>query len=103
MRTGQLDDDDWGRLSSTMGLLLEKGQLYIDDASGLAPTEFTFACPRRVAVNMVAQHDRDRLFAADAKPSLSENRTWKLPDLPLFESLSKGATGSGYCLISAKP
>ena len=39
VRTGQLDDDDWGRLSSTMGLLLEKGQLYIDDASALTPTE----------------------------------------------------------------
>ena len=27
VRTGQLDDDDWGRLSSTMGMLLEKGKM----------------------------------------------------------------------------
>ena len=26
VRTGQLDDDDWARLSSTMGLLMEKGR-----------------------------------------------------------------------------
>lgn len=35
VRTGQLDDDDWARLSSTMGLLMEKGKMYIDDASVL--------------------------------------------------------------------
>ncbi|TMO91828.1 replicative DNA helicase, partial [Pseudoalteromonas sp. S3178] len=39
VRTGQLDDDDWARLSSTMGLLMEKGKMYIDDASGLTPTD----------------------------------------------------------------
>ena len=26
VRTGQPDDDDWARLSSTMGLLMEKGR-----------------------------------------------------------------------------
>ena len=36
VRTGQLDDDDWARLSSTMGLLMEKGKMYVDDASGLS-------------------------------------------------------------------
>jgi len=39
VRTGQLDDDDWARLSSTMGLLMEKGKMYVDDASGLTPTD----------------------------------------------------------------
>ncbi|WP_108652319.1 replicative DNA helicase [Dongshaea marina] len=39
IRTGQLDDEDWGRLSTTMGMMLDKGQLYIDDSSGLTPTE----------------------------------------------------------------
>lgn len=39
IRSGQLDDDDWARLSSTMGMLLQKQNIYIDDASGLTPTE----------------------------------------------------------------
>lgn len=39
IRTGQLDDEDWARISSAMGLLLEKRNMYIDDSSGLTPTE----------------------------------------------------------------
>ncbi|WP_139374803.1 DnaB-like helicase C-terminal domain-containing protein, partial [Salmonella enterica] len=39
IRTGQLDDEDWARISGTMGILLEKRNMYIDDSSGLTPTE----------------------------------------------------------------
>ncbi|MDU3076786.1 MAG: DnaB-like helicase C-terminal domain-containing protein, partial [Mixta calida] len=39
IRTGQLDDEDWARISGTMGILLEKKNIYIDDSSGLTPTE----------------------------------------------------------------
>lgn len=39
IRTGQLDDEDWARISSTMGILMEKRNMYIDDSSGLTPTE----------------------------------------------------------------
>lgn len=39
IRTGQLDDEDWARISGTMGILLEKRNIYIDDSSGLTPTE----------------------------------------------------------------
>ncbi|MGS9202904.1 DnaB-like helicase C-terminal domain-containing protein, partial [Salmonella enterica subsp. enterica serovar Infantis] len=38
-RTGQLDDEDWARISGTMCILLEKRNMYIDDSSGLTPTE----------------------------------------------------------------
>jgi replicative DNA helicase len=31
IRTGQLDDEDWARISGTMGILLEKRNIYIDD------------------------------------------------------------------------
>ena len=34
IRTGQLDDEDWARISGTMGILLEKRNIYIDDSSG---------------------------------------------------------------------
>lgn len=39
IRTGQLDDEDWGRISSTMGLLMDKKNMFIDDSSGLTPTD----------------------------------------------------------------
>ncbi|KYE78837.1 hypothetical protein AF384_24540, partial [Salmonella enterica subsp. enterica serovar Typhimurium] len=38
-RTGKLVDEDWARNSGTMGILLEKRKMYIDDSSGHTPTE----------------------------------------------------------------
>ena len=81
VRTGQLDDDDWGRLSSTMGLLLEKGQLYIDDASALTPTELRSRA-RRVA----REHGGLSMIMIDylqlmRVPSLSENRTLEIAEI----------------------
>ena len=81
VRTGQLDDDDWGRLSSTMGLLLEKGQLYIDDASGLTPTEL-----RSRARRIAREHGGLSMIMIDylqlmRVPSLSENRTLEIAEI----------------------
>ncbi|WP_175427260.1 DnaB-like helicase C-terminal domain-containing protein, partial [Escherichia coli] len=40
IRTGQgLDQSDWSKIGSTMGLFANKPNLYIDDSSGLTPTE----------------------------------------------------------------
>ena len=81
VRTGQLDDDDWGRLSSTMGMLLEKGKMYIDDASGLTPTELR-SRTRRIA----REHGGVSLVMIDylqlmRVPSLSENRTLEIAEI----------------------
>lgn len=81
VRTGQLDDDDWGRLSSTMGLLLEKGKMYIDDASGLTPTELR-SRTRRIA----REHGGVSLVMVDylqlmRVPALSENRTLEIAEI----------------------
>lgn len=38
VRTGKLDDDDWPRLTSAVGILAE-APLYIDDSPALTPTE----------------------------------------------------------------
>lgn len=81
IRTGQLDDEDWGRLSSTMGLLLEKGKLFIDDASALTPTELRSRA-RRVArdsggLSMI-MIDYLQLMRV---PSLSENRTLEIAEI----------------------
>lgn len=65
IRTGQLDDEDWARISGTMGILLEKRNMYIDDSSGLTPTEVRSRAayfPRTWRV----KSDYDRLPAIDA-------------------------------------
>jgi len=47
IRTGKLDDDDWHRLTSSMGILAE-APLFIDDTPALSPTELR-ARARRMA------------------------------------------------------
>lgn len=81
VRTGQLDDEDWARLSSTMGLLLEKGKMYIDDSSGLTPTEVRSRA-RRVArdnggISMIMV-DYLQLMRV---PALSDNRTLEIGEI----------------------
>ena len=39
IRTAQLDDSDWERISRTMAMLKEKDSLYVDDSSGLTPMD----------------------------------------------------------------
>ncbi|HCN6861811.1 TPA: AAA family ATPase, partial [Escherichia coli] len=39
IRTGQLNDEDWARVSGAMGILLDKQNIFIDDSSALTPTE----------------------------------------------------------------
>ncbi|MCK3657514.1 replicative DNA helicase [Pasteurellaceae bacterium Pebbles2] len=40
IRTGQIDnDEDWAKISSVMAILAQKSNMYIDDSSGLTPTE----------------------------------------------------------------
>ncbi len=40
IRTGMItDDEDWAKISSSVGLLNKKNNLFIDDSSGLTPTE----------------------------------------------------------------
>ncbi|MDO4627108.1 MAG: replicative DNA helicase [Pasteurellaceae bacterium] len=40
LRTGQVkSDDDWNKINSTMAMLVNRPNLYIDDSAGLTPTE----------------------------------------------------------------
>ncbi|CAL4324168.1 replicative DNA helicase [Buchnera aphidicola] len=39
IRTGQLQDEDWSRISSIINILLKKKNIYIDDSAQLTPTE----------------------------------------------------------------
>ncbi len=81
IRTGQLDDEDWARLSSTMGLLIESGKMFIDDAAGLTPTEVRSRA-RRIArdnggISMI-MIDYLQLMRA---PQFSDNRTLEIAEI----------------------
>ena len=81
IRTGQLDDEDWARLSSTMGLLIEKGKMYIDDAAGLTPTEV-----RSRARRIARDHGGLSLIMVDylqlmRAPQFADNRTLEIAEI----------------------
>ncbi|WP_199610417.1 replicative DNA helicase [Flocculibacter collagenilyticus] len=81
VRTGALDDEDWARLSSTMGLMSEKAKMYIDDSAGLTPTEVRSRA-RRVA----RDHGGISMIMVDylqlmKVPEFSENRTLEIAEI----------------------
>ena len=81
IRTGQLDDEDWARISSTMGILLEKKNMFIDDSSGLTPTEV-----RSRARRIFREHGGLSLIMIDylqlmRVPALSDNRTLEIAEI----------------------
>ncbi|MGR5149850.1 replicative DNA helicase [Photobacterium alginatilyticum] len=81
IRTGQLDDEDWARISSTMGILMEKKNMFIDDSSGLTPTEVRSRA-RRIArdsggLSMI-MIDYLQLMRV---PALQDNRTLEIAEI----------------------
>lgn len=81
IRTGQLDDEDWARISSTMGILLERKNMYIDDSSGLTPTEV-----RARARRLYREHGGLSLIMVDylqlmRVPSIPDNRTLEIAEI----------------------
>lgn len=81
IRTGQLDDEDWARISSTMGVLMEKKNMYIDDSSGLTPSDV-----RSRARRIAREHDGLSMIMIDylqlmRVPSLQDNRTLEIAEI----------------------
>ncbi|MFT6985221.1 MAG: replicative DNA helicase [Psychromonas sp.] len=81
IRTGQLDENDWASLSSTMSILLNQGNMFIDDSSGLTPTEL-----RSRARRIARDHGGISMIMVDylqlmRVPSLSENRTLEISEI----------------------
>ncbi len=81
IRTGQLGDEDWARLSSTMGLLIEKGKMFIDDAAGLTPTDV-----RSRARRIARDHGGISLIMIDylqlmRAPGFADNRTLEIAEI----------------------
>lgn len=90
IRTGQLNDEDWARISSTMGILMEKRNMYIDDSAGLTPTEV-----RSRSRRIYREYGGLSLIMIDylqlmRVPSMPDNRTLEIAEISRsLKSLAK--------------
>ncbi|GAC13654.1 replicative DNA helicase [Aliiglaciecola lipolytica] len=81
IRTAQLDDEDWARISNTMAMLKDKDNLFVDDSSGLTPMEVRTRARKlareRGGISMI-MIDYLQLMRV---PSLSDNRTLEIAEI----------------------
>ncbi|MGE6606326.1 replicative DNA helicase [Halomonas sp. NPDC076908] len=80
VRTGQLEDEDWPRLTSAVNLLKDK-QLFIDDTAALSPNEMRSRLRR-----VVREHGNIALVMIDYLqlmqiPGFNENRTGEISEI----------------------
>lgn len=82
LRTGQLDNDDWPKLTSAMGLLQDKN-IYIDDTPALSPLEV-----RTRARRLATEHEHglgmimlDYLQLMRGSDGSSENRNTEISNI----------------------
>jgi replicative DNA helicase len=80
VRTGKLEDEDWPRLTSAVGILAEK-KLFIDDSAGLSPGELRSRCRR-----LTREHGKLGLIVIDylqlmQVPGFKENRTAEISEI----------------------
>ena len=81
IRTSQLEDDDWSRVASATSLLMEKNNIFIDDRSGITPTEL-----RVKARRMAREHGGLSMIMVDylqlmQVPGLQQNRTLEIAEI----------------------
>lgn len=81
IRTSQLDDEDWARIASATGLLMERNNIFIDDRSGITPTEL-----RVKARRMAREHGGLSMIMVDylqlmQVPGLQNNRTLEIAEI----------------------
>ncbi|MCP3428181.1 replicative DNA helicase [Opacimonas viscosa] len=81
IRTAQLDDEDWARISNTMAMLKDKDNLFVDDSSGLTPMDVRSRARKlareRGGISMI-MIDYLQLMRV---PSLSDNRTLEIAEI----------------------
>jgi replicative DNA helicase len=81
IRTAQLDDEDWARISNTMAMLKDKDNLFVDDSSGLTPMDVRSRARKlareRGGISMIMV-DYLQLMRV---PSLSDNRTLEIAEI----------------------
>lgn len=82
IRTGQIsDDEDTAKISSTMAILQERNNIYIDDSSGLTPTELRSRARRIYRENgglSLIMVDYLQLMRA---PGFADNRTLEIAEI----------------------
>ena len=82
IRTGQItDDEEWARISSTLAILNNKPNIYIDDSAGLTPTELRSRARRVYRENKglsMIMVDYLQLMRA---PGFAENRTLEIAEI----------------------
>ena len=81
IRTAQLDDEDWARISNTMAMLKDKDCLFVDDSSGLTPMDV-----RSRARKLARERGGISLIMVDylqlmRVPSLGDNRTLEIAEI----------------------
>ncbi|MFI4954817.1 MAG: replicative DNA helicase [Gammaproteobacteria bacterium] len=81
LRTGKLNEDDWPRFTSAVAILSERANLFIDDASGIGPTEL-----RARARRLQREHGSIGLIVVDylqlmQVPGFKENRTAEISEI----------------------
>lgn len=82
IRTGQnLDETEWSKIASVFGMFKQKNNLYIDDSSGLTPTELRSRARRVYRENgglSMIMVDYLQLMRA---PAFSDNRTLEIAEI----------------------
>ncbi|OED68877.1 replicative DNA helicase [Vibrio tasmaniensis ZS-17] len=81
IRTSQLDDEDWAKISGASGMLMERDNIFIDDRSGITPTEL-----RVKARRMAREHGGLSMIMVDylqlmQVPGLQGNRTLEIAEI----------------------
>lgn len=81
LRTGKLEDDDWPRLTSAVGILSE-APIYIDDTPGLTPTELRSRARRLAREHGLGMIVIDYLQLMQGSPGSSkENRATEISEI----------------------
>ena len=87
IRTAQLDDEDWARISNTMAMLKDKDCLFVDDSSGLTQWTCEVAQKTRSRTRW-NQSNHGGLSSVDARNLLlAITEHWKLQRSLLTDSI----------------
>ncbi|OOH89229.1 replicative DNA helicase [Pasteurellaceae bacterium 15-036681] len=81
IRTGNLEDEEMARIGSTMAILQDRKNIYIDDSSGLTPTELRSRARRVYKENgglSMIMVDYLQLMRA---PGFADNRTLEIAEI----------------------
>ncbi|EAA3386627.1 replicative DNA helicase [Salmonella enterica] len=81
IRTGQLGDEDWAKISGAMSILLDNRNIFIDDSSGLTPTELRSRARRVYRENGGLSMIMVDYLQLMRVPELKENRTLEIAEI----------------------